>query len=255
MRKTEYGTLLSIDEAAKQIGVSPATVRRLIAQEEFNPEELDGQTLLYADEVAMAARVRSVRDARRGHDRALPVPRILPLPFRLMPHAFRLADVSRLWFRWQDLAALKNRPEYQEYRQRYENARGGKRFWPEPFVTPGWPWHELEPVNPREPSAATRKDHGLYLTTRQVALRLGVAVTTVRRMRAEGRLTGCRRPKHKSHDYTWHQRWYFKKEEVEALELDSGYVEQRRRYERGRRKKLDKLHGGEEGAAFEERGA
>lgn len=120
--------------------------------------------------------------------------------------------------------SLAKRPEYQARRTRWQESR----HKPSADIE-----HEdwgIEPHDPRGESRATRKNHGDYLTTKQTALALGVAPSSVRNLMLRGRLQGHQlRPKKPGSAKNPY--WFFKRQDVDNLLADPAY---RRNSKRGK---------------------
>ena len=112
--------------------------------------------------------------------------------------------------------------------------RRRRRFVPE------WEEKRLAEYDPLSPSPLTTRDYGEFYTVRQVAQMLGVTTGRVREMRKSGRLRGEQRPA-RYWNHKWRGReptkgtsrwWFFKKEDVHALQADPAYCNGRRAFEK-----------------------
>jgi hypothetical protein len=124
---------------------------------------------------------------------------------------------SRLFLSARQVQRVADSVEHRSRRAVYERSVGQKAAAREHS---GW---GIRAYDWYAPSAATGRDYGLYYTTRQAALLLGVSRNAVDWLRIRGRLTGYR------HVTKYHRKpggnpwWFFRKDEVNRLRLSPEY--------------------------------
>lgn len=143
---------------------------------------------------------------------------------------------SPIYVRALHVQSLSRQEYYLSNRARYE-----KRFSPAPPESDPNPYqeeHHIRPLPPHVRGQSIRKDRGIYYTTRQTALYLGISTGRVHRLRQSGRLHGIQRPvrKHKNawkrQCFTGYRWWFFRKEDVYALAADPAYRKYHARWQR-----------------------
>lgn len=128
---------------------------------------------------------------------------------------------SKLYVPHHHVLRLAERPDYKLRKERFEKSRATTAAWVE---MEEW---GIEEHDPRGESKSTRINHGDYLSTRQVALLLGVCQPTVHKLRVRGRLQGHHLHKKKP-GTSKNPYWFYKRSDVDALLADPQY----RRYSR-----------------------